>query len=58
MSGAELQAGGALGATRLDRENPDTRRAATRFVASQARDADDCALLLDALGLTAEEGKP
>jgi len=58
VSGAELQAGGALGATRLDRENPDTRRAATRFVASQARDADDCALLLDALGLTAEEGKP
>jgi hypothetical protein len=57
VSGAELQAGGALGATRLDRENPDTRRAATRFVASQARDADDCALLLDALGLTAEEGK-
>jgi hypothetical protein len=57
VSGAELQAGGALGATRLDRENPDTRRAATRFVASQARDADDCALLLDVLGLTAEEGK-
>jgi hypothetical protein len=57
VSGAELQAGGALGATRLDRENPDTRRVATRFVASQARDADDCALLLDALGLTAEEGK-
>jgi hypothetical protein len=57
VSGAEIQAGAGLGATRLDRENPDTRRAATRFVASQARDADDCALLLDALGLRPEEGQ-
>jgi hypothetical protein len=56
VSGAELQAGGALGATRLDREDPDTRRRAARFVATQARDADDCALLLDALGLRPEEG--
>lgn len=34
------------------------RRAAVRALASNhARDAADCALLLDALGLTAEEGK-
>lgn len=57
MSGAEIQTGAGLGATRLDREDPAARRAAVRFVASQARDAADLALLLDALGLTAEEGQ-
>lgn len=57
MAGAEIQTGAGLGATRLDREDPDTRRAATRFVASQARDAGDLALLLEALGLKPEEGK-
>lgn len=57
MSGAEIQTGAGLGATRLDQEDPDARRRATRFVASQARDADDCALLLDALGLRPEEGR-
>lgn len=57
MSGAEIQTGAALGATRLDREDPDVHRRAVRFVASQARDATDCALLLDALGLRPEEGQ-
>jgi len=57
VSGAEIQTGAGLGATRLDQEDPDARRRATRFVASQARDADDCALLLDALGLRPEEGR-
>ncbi|MBP2341075.1 hypothetical protein JOF41_007329 [Saccharothrix coeruleofusca] len=33
------------------------RHRATRAVAALARDADDCALLLDALGLDPAEGK-
>lgn len=57
MSGAEIQTGAGFGATRLDQEDPDIRRRATRFVASQATDADDLALLLDALGLRPEEGQ-
>jgi hypothetical protein len=57
VSGAEIQVGAGLGATRLDREDPDTRRRAIRFVASQAVDAADLALLLDALGLRPEEGR-
>lgn len=57
MSGAEIQTGAALGATRLDRNDPDIRRRAARFVASQSRDADDCVLLLDVLGLRPEEGQ-
>jgi hypothetical protein len=57
VSGAEIQTGAGFGATRLDQEDPDIRRRATRFVASQATDADDLALLLDALGLRPEEGQ-
>lgn len=57
MSGAEIQTGAALGATRLDRDDPDIRRRAARFVATQARDVEDCALLLAVLGLRPEEGK-
>jgi hypothetical protein len=34
------------------------RARATRVVASAAKDAADCALLLDVLGLRAEEGLP
>jgi hypothetical protein len=34
----------------------DQRRRAVRAVASAATDADDCALLLDALGLRPSEG--
>ncbi|HJQ46844.1 MAG TPA: hypothetical protein VJ870_11060 [Amycolatopsis sp.] len=34
----------------------DQRRRAVRAVASAAADADDCALLLDALGLKPAEG--
>ncbi|GAB2966825.1 hypothetical protein LWP59_21610 [Amycolatopsis acidiphila] len=34
----------------------DQRRRAVRAVASSAADADDCALLLDALGLKPAEG--
>lgn len=34
------------------------RRKAVRAVASMAVDAPDCALLLEALGLEATEGKP
>lgn len=34
----------------------DQRRRAVRAVASAAADADDCALLLDALGLKPHEG--
>lgn len=34
----------------------DQRRRAVRAVASAAADADDCALLLEALGLTPGEG--
>jgi hypothetical protein len=36
----------------------DERRRATRAVASAARNAADCAMLLDALGLAPEEGRP
>lgn len=35
----------------------DARRRAVRWIASEARDAGDCALLLDALGLIPQEGK-
>lgn len=35
----------------------DQRRRAVRAVASAAADADDCALLLDALGLKPAEGR-
>lgn len=33
------------------------RRRAVQWIASHAHDAEDCALLLSALGLRAEEGK-
>lgn len=36
---------------------PATRMAATRAVASNALDVDDCATLLDMLGLEAGDGK-
>jgi hypothetical protein len=35
----------------------EARHRAVRWIASEARDAGDCALLLDALGLTPQEGK-
>ncbi|GHH57614.1 hypothetical protein [Lentzea cavernae] len=35
----------------------ERRRAARALASTFARDAQDCALLLDALGLTAAEGK-
>ncbi len=40
-------------------EEPDTeqRRRAVRAIASASRDAGDCAMLLDALGLAPEEGR-
>jgi hypothetical protein len=37
--------------------DPDQRRRAVRAVASAAIDAEDCAELLDALGLRPEEGR-
>ena len=37
---------------------PAQRRQAARAVASVAKDADDCAMLLDMLGLTAADGQP
>lgn len=56
---SEVHVGVKLGATvAAPPADADTRRHAARFVASQARDAQDCALLLDALGLTPEEGQP
>lgn len=45
-----------LGGTSLATNTPDDRRSAARFVASQATDAADCVLLLEALGLTATDG--
>ncbi|EHK85654.1 hypothetical protein ACWGRK_01670 [Saccharomonospora azurea] len=38
--------------------DPEQRRRAVRAVASAAVDAEDCAELLDALGLHPEEGRP
>lgn len=38
--------------------NADQRRRAVIAVASAARDADDCAGLLDMLGLSADDGFP
>jgi hypothetical protein len=35
---------------------PEQRHSAARTVASLATDADDCAMLLDMLGLSAEDG--
>lgn len=35
----------------------EEKRRAVRSVASAARDGDDCAMLLEALGLRAEEGR-
>lgn len=37
--------------------SPDNRRAAVCYVAAHAADAEDCALLLDMLGLAAEEAR-
>ncbi|CAM2982989.1 hypothetical protein SAXI111661_11885 [Saccharomonospora xinjiangensis] len=37
--------------------DPEQRRRAVRAVASAALDAEDCAELLDALGLAPEEGR-
>ncbi|NIJ14687.1 hypothetical protein FHU38_005088 [Saccharomonospora amisosensis] len=37
--------------------DPEQRRRAVRAVASAAADAEDCAELLDALGLAPEEGR-
>ncbi|MCP2252825.1 hypothetical protein LY13_001569 [Prauserella aidingensis] len=42
---------------RVDEPNDDQRRRAVRAIASAARDAEDCAMLLDALGLDPEEGR-
>lgn len=42
---------------RVDEPDAAQRRRAVRAIASAARDAEDCALLLDALGLDAEEGR-
>ena len=55
---SEVHVGVKLGATvAAQPADTDTRRRATRFVASQAVDAADCAILLDALGLRPEEGR-
>ncbi|GAA1251919.1 hypothetical protein GCM10009676_43460 [Prauserella halophila] len=42
---------------RVNEPDAEQRRRAVRAIASAARDAEDCALLLDALGLDAEEGR-
>lgn len=62
MGNDVLYDGSSLASTRIGRvpEEHQTaeRRAATRAVAGNfARDADDCAELLDMLGLTANDGK-
>jgi hypothetical protein len=58
MDGAMLDADSAIRPDQLDDAvAKDRARRAARRVATAALDADDCALLLDALGLTAEEGK-
>jgi hypothetical protein len=45
------------GTTVATRSPDETRRRATRFVASAALSGIDAGILLDMLGLTAEEGK-
>jgi hypothetical protein len=44
--------------TRIPPTTPEQRDAARRYVAGRSRDADDQALLLDALGLAAAANKP
>jgi len=41
----------------VDEPDADQRRRAVRAIASAAKDADDCAMLLEALGLEPEEGR-
>ena len=57
MDGAMLDADSAIRPDPLDTAvAKDRARRATRRVATAALNADDCALLLDMLGLTAEDG--
>lgn len=48
----------ALGPLHPQPNTPAERRRAALYVASNARDAADCARLLDALGLTPADARP
>ncbi len=57
MDGAMLEGGSQVRAEPVDAGvDADLKRRAALRVASSALDAEDCALLLDALGLTAQDG--
>lgn len=55
LKGDKVETSRSIALTRGPDLTPEQVRKASLFVASQARDAEDCAMLLDMLGLT---GRP
>lgn len=59
MGGQDFAATGRAGIKAITEQNSDwERHRAARVVAGNSQSVDECADLLEMLGLTAEEGKP